>query len=1230
MQKRSMTNRVSVHQVLRRSLAIVSLMALVSVATAMSAFADVTESPIRPEANEASGLVASRQHKGVFWWHRDGGSATTELPRAAIYALRFDASGNITPVKGSSEFPFYNVSGVKNSQWEDLAIDEGNNLWVGEIGANDCTSTSQMLYKLKEPNPLASETLTVLAKYPIKLPPVASGCTTANAEAMFWLDGKLYVFDKHDTTTLYRVDLPAASGQAVKLVKMGVLAGGVRKISGSSISDDRQRMVVEHYGRFYVYESSNPNLKGDAYVKDMISRSWRWDGRFLCDDEGKGAAGCDGRVEGAAFARGSHDIAFVAEDRRVFYAKPANYGDKSGGSTIPVPTPTPPPPTTANCAPTDLLVNPCRPWLGAAANTYSTAPIGNYELQVQEHEKVIGRQIEIAHTYNSVGKNTLNSDDHFFINRPNTLLYKNWKPASKWADADGSNSTVNAGIDKMADSIKSYAPKKIFLTIHHEPENDVSSGASGCSVYKGNVGTPAQYRAMWQNVRKRFDARGATNVVWAMNYQNYAPFNCMVDDLYPGNNLVDWIMFNAYGYGNSGTFLRAEANIRRFHDLMAANQSSSMDVNAKPWGIIEWNIHDMSSANAQQYYVDMKDIANQKTFPKVKAYIVYDAIGTNNLDNRIAYTDGTRDEARKQKYISFAQSAIFKNPITSPPASDTTPPSVPTGLRSTAQTTGSISLSWAASTDNVGVKGYIIKRNGVEVARVASNSYIDTGLAANTAYSYVVATYDAAGNMSAATSAVTVSTAKASDAQAPTAPSGLTTSAATTQVKLSWVGSTDNTGVTGYIIQRNGATVAQVNETTTTYSDSGLSPSTQYAYAIRARDAAGNVSSAATVSVTTKAQTDAQAPSTPSDVRVSVTQTQVNVAWNASRDNVGVKEYVVYRNNTQKAVVATTTFGDATVTAGAAYAYSVAARDAAGNTSARSVVAEVTVPAGGSTPEKAGLAATYYPTQNLSGVGVNRTDSNVNFNWGESAPLPDGFPSDNFSVRWSGRITPTSTNAYTFYTQSDDGVRLWVDNKLIIDKWVDQGVKEHMGTIDLKQGVAYNIVLEYYDKSRGAVAKLLWSSKATSKQVIPKSQLVSSSHALSGAYYKNTALSVLGGTRLDSEINFTWLDSPMTDLPANTFGVRWTGKVYAPTDGNYTFYSQTNDGVRLWVDGKQIINDWTDHGTLERAGTIYLTQGKHDLRMDFYDNTGAAVAKLLWSGPGIDKSIVPKGRLYDR
>ena len=190
---------------------------------------------------------------------------------------------------------------------------------------------------------------------------------------------------------------------------------------------------------------------------------------------------------------------------------------------------------------------------------------------------------------------------------------------------------------------------------------------------------------------------------------------------------------------------------------------------------------------------------------------------------------------------------------TPPNQTDTIRPSAPTGLSGAPMSSTAVSLSWAASSDNVGVTGYVVSRDGAQIATSAATSYVDSGLAAATTYRYAVAAVDAAGNMSPNSTSVNVTTSGTGsppDTTPPSQPSSFTAAAAgPTTVNLSWGASTDNVGVTGYIVRRNGAQIA--TPTSTSFVNTGLTASTTYTYTVVARDAAGNQSSAASASVTT-------------------------------------------------------------------------------------------------------------------------------------------------------------------------------------------------------------------------------------------------------------------------------------------------------------------------------------------------------------------------------------------
>ncbi|GAB4389359.1 MAG: hypothetical protein Kow0025_14240 [Thermodesulfovibrionales bacterium] len=199
--------------------------------------------------------------------------------------------------------------------------------------------------------------------------------------------------------------------------------------------------------------------------------------------------------------------------------------------------------------------------------------------------------------------------------------------------------------------------------------------------------------------------------------------------------------------------------------------------------------------------------------------------------------------------------ALFGCTSDDAPSVDTTAPSQPQGLSATAVSAAQIDLTWTASTDNRGVTGYKIHRDGVVVATSKTTSFSDTGLTASTTYTYKVCAYDAAGNdslHSAEASATTMSGA-GGDTEAPSVPANLqATATSATTVDLTWDASTDNVGVTGYKIFRDSVEVD--SSATNSYSDSGLTANTDYAYEVSAYDAAGNESAkSAAANVTTPA-----------------------------------------------------------------------------------------------------------------------------------------------------------------------------------------------------------------------------------------------------------------------------------------------------------------------------------------------------------------------------------------
>jgi glucose/arabinose dehydrogenase len=137
-------------------------------------------------------------------------------------------------------------------------------------------------------------------------------------------------------------------------------------------------------------------------------------------------------------------------------------------------------------------------------------------------------------------------------------------------------------------------------------------------------------------------------------------------------------------------------------------------------------------------------------------------------------------------------------------------------------------------------------------------------------------------------------------------------------------------------------------------------------------------------------------------------------------------------------------------------------------------------------------------------------------------------------------------------------------------------------------------------------------------------------NGLTATYFDNKDLTGATVTRVDPAIDFVWGSAaPAPGIGADTFSVRWSGEIEAPTSATYTFTTVSNDGVRLWVNGIRIVNNWTNHGTTENTGTIALSGGRrYAIVMEFYEDTGNATARLLWSTAAMARTVVPAARLF--
>ena len=240
----------------------------------------------------------------------------------------------------------------------------------------------------------------------------------------------------------------------------------------------------------------------------------------------------------------------------------------------------------------------------------------------------------------------------------------------------------------------------------------------------------------------------------------------------------------------------------------------------------------------------------------------------------------------------------------------------------------------------------------------------------------------------------------------------------------------------------------------------------------------------------------------------------------------------------------------------------------------------------------------YFSNRSLLGSSaLVRSDPTIGFNWGLGAPAA-GLPVDNFSVRWT-RSAEFEGATYRFHTRADDGIRLWVDGQQIIDAWQDGAVREFVADLALTPGT-HTIRVEYYEAGIFAEAHVWWEK-------------VSAFPDWQGEYYSNRKLEGSPAlVRNDKKIDFDWKDGrPASGLPKDNFSARWTRSTKFDA-ATYRFHVLVDDGARLWVDGKRIIDAWEDGPARELTADLALTKGTHSVKVEYYERSGDARMKVWW------------------
>jgi glucose/arabinose dehydrogenase len=259
--------------------------------------------------------------------------------------------------------------------------------------------------------------------------------------------------------------------------------------------------------------------------------------------------------------------------------------------------------------------------------------------------------------------------------------------------------------------------------------------------------------------------------------------------------------------------------------------------------------------------------------------------------------------------------------------------------------------------------------------------------------------------------------------------------------------------------------------------------------------------------------------------------------------------------------------------------------------------------------------AQYFNNKTLTGTpAVTRCEASpLDRDWALGSPVA-GVNTDNFSARYTGSFDFTE-GTYSFDAWGDDGVRILVDNELVVNGWKDQGVTHYQATKTLTAG-SHTVIVEYFDSGEDAVVKANWTKQSGGGGGGGGTECVNGQYK--SEFFNNTTLGGAAAvTRCeDAPINHNWgLGSPGSGINTDNFSARYTGS-FDLAAGDYQFTTSADDGVRLFIDGNQVINGWKDQGETTYTATRTLTAGTHVIKVEYYDSGEDAVLRANWQSVG--------------
>ncbi|UUZ60426.1 PA14 domain-containing protein [Nocardioides sp. B-3] len=273
-------------------------------------------------------------------------------------------------------------------------------------------------------------------------------------------------------------------------------------------------------------------------------------------------------------------------------------------------------------------------------------------------------------------------------------------------------------------------------------------------------------------------------------------------------------------------------------------------------------------------------------------------------------------------------------------------------------------------------------------------------------------------------------------------------------------------------------------------------------------------------------------------------------------------------------------------------------------------VARLTYVEVGDPPTDSGYVGEYWNVPDATGTpsipsaaaDVVRNDETLDFDWGEGSPAV-GIAADRFAARWTKSVV-LSAGVYRFTGGRDDGLRVYLDNVPLIDKWTLGN--EDYPVDKVVTGGPHELRIEYFEAGAGAGAAFDYERVG---------DVVTADGGYTAEYFANRNLQgVPVLTRTEDAIDFNWGGgAPGDGVPADDFSARWTKSLTLEEAGTYQFTVTSDDGFRLYVDGETVLNKWALQGATTYTSNRELSTGEHEIKLEYFEAGGDAVAGFAYA-----------------